>query len=224
MFLGKRIKELREEKQLLQRQLAAELEIDTPMFSKIERGERKAKREQVIELARLLEAFEALKEYKFALENLPARLVLHKSSNYNQDELDGFSDAIKDHSINSHDFIAIQETDIRFVREGMYPPQRGSMISLDEDRHILYTRGSIEYYRTYPGLYIPSPLEVRIVEGDVSPNIICQEILALTKMNWNNTQFDGKFPITIGCARKVGEIMKYLEISDKPQIRYAFYM
>ncbi len=56
MFLGKHIKKLREEKQLLQRQLAAELEIDTPMFSKIERGERKAKREQVIELARLLDA------------------------------------------------------------------------------------------------------------------------------------------------------------------------
>lgn len=55
MFLGKRIRELRKEKQLLQRQLAAELEIDTPMFSKIERGARRAKREQVIELARLLE-------------------------------------------------------------------------------------------------------------------------------------------------------------------------
>jgi transcriptional regulator with XRE-family HTH domain len=34
--------------------LAAELEIDTPMYSKIERGERKAKREQVIKLAKLL--------------------------------------------------------------------------------------------------------------------------------------------------------------------------
>jgi transcriptional regulator with XRE-family HTH domain len=55
MFLGKKIKELREEKGLFQRQLAAELEIDTPMYSKIERGERRAKREQVIELARLLE-------------------------------------------------------------------------------------------------------------------------------------------------------------------------
>lgn len=55
MFFGKRIKELREKKGLVQRQLAAELEIDTPMFSKIERGERRAKREQVIELARLLE-------------------------------------------------------------------------------------------------------------------------------------------------------------------------
>lgn len=54
MFLGIRIKELREAQGLLQRQLAAELEIDTPMFSKIERGDRKAKREQVIELSRLL--------------------------------------------------------------------------------------------------------------------------------------------------------------------------
>ena len=55
MYLGKRIKELREEKKLLQRQLAASLEIDTPMFSKIERGERRAKREQVLKLAELLD-------------------------------------------------------------------------------------------------------------------------------------------------------------------------
>lgn len=51
MLLGKRIKELREEQKLLQRQLAAVLEIDTPMFSKIERGDRRAKREQVITLS-----------------------------------------------------------------------------------------------------------------------------------------------------------------------------
>ncbi len=70
----------------------------------------------------------------------------------------------------------------------------------------------------------PSPLEIRTVKIDTSPNIICEEILALSKMNWNNTQFDGKFPITIACARKVGEIMKYLEETDIPQIRYAFYM
>lgn len=58
MFLGKRIKELRYEKHLLQRQLAAELEIDTPMFSKIERGERRAKREQVLRLAELFDVKE----------------------------------------------------------------------------------------------------------------------------------------------------------------------
>ena len=54
MLFGNKIKELREEKGLLQRQLAAVLEIDTPMFSKIERGDRRAKREQVIKLAEYL--------------------------------------------------------------------------------------------------------------------------------------------------------------------------
>ncbi len=54
MQFGERIRELRESKELLQRQLAASLEIDTPMFSKIERGERRAKREQVLKLAELL--------------------------------------------------------------------------------------------------------------------------------------------------------------------------
>jgi len=58
MFLGKRIRELREEKQLLQRQLAAELEIDTPMYSKLERGERKAKRVHVIKMAKIFDADE----------------------------------------------------------------------------------------------------------------------------------------------------------------------
>ena len=51
MLLGNKIKELREEHGVLQRQLGALLEIDTPMFSKIERGNRYAKRTQVIQLA-----------------------------------------------------------------------------------------------------------------------------------------------------------------------------
>lgn len=58
MLFGKKIKELREKQGLLQRQLAAVLEIDTPMFSKIERGYRKAKREQVICLAQQLKVDE----------------------------------------------------------------------------------------------------------------------------------------------------------------------
>ena len=51
MLFENRIKELREEQGLLQRQLAVVLGIDVPMFSKIERGDRRAKREHVIILA-----------------------------------------------------------------------------------------------------------------------------------------------------------------------------
>lgn len=54
-IFGNRIKTLREEKQIPQRQLAAALEIDTATYCKIEKGDRRAKREQVNVLADLLE-------------------------------------------------------------------------------------------------------------------------------------------------------------------------
>ena len=58
MIFGRKIKELREERGLVQRQLAAALEIDTPMYSKIERGERKAKRSQIPIMAQMFEVDE----------------------------------------------------------------------------------------------------------------------------------------------------------------------
>ena len=55
MIFGKKIKELREKHGMVQRKLAAALDIDTPMYSKIERGERKAKRSHIPIMAKLLE-------------------------------------------------------------------------------------------------------------------------------------------------------------------------
>lgn len=52
MLLGNKIRSLRDEQGILQRQVAAYLEIDTPMFSKIKRGDRRAKRSQVPQLAK----------------------------------------------------------------------------------------------------------------------------------------------------------------------------
>ncbi len=49
------VRKLREKKGLLLRQVAAILEIDTALISKIERGERKANREQVAKLAEVLD-------------------------------------------------------------------------------------------------------------------------------------------------------------------------
>lgn len=53
--LGNKLRELRENKGLLLRQVAAYLETDTAFVSKLERNERKAKREQVLQLATFFE-------------------------------------------------------------------------------------------------------------------------------------------------------------------------
>lgn len=167
---------------------------------------------------------QALLEYEIAMDNFPGRLVMHKSSNYNDAELEGFQEAKNELRISAIDFVTILDTDFRLLRKGIYPPYRGTQIEIDEKTHLLYTRGSVKYYKTYTGKYIPSPIEIRIVGADESPKVICEEILSLTKMNWNNTQFDGKYPITLSCARKVGQIMKYVDENEQPQISYSFYM
>ena len=52
---GDTIRKRREEKYLLLRQVAPELEMDTAMLSKVERGERNLKREHVIKIAKILD-------------------------------------------------------------------------------------------------------------------------------------------------------------------------
>ena len=52
---GKRLKTLRQNAKLPQRVVAGILQIDSPMLSKIERGERKAKKSQIESFARLFE-------------------------------------------------------------------------------------------------------------------------------------------------------------------------
>ena len=167
---------------------------------------------------------QALYEYEVAMEHSPARLVIHKSSNYREGEVIGMRAAAEKMRVGSVDFVTVLNADFRLFRDGSYPPYRGTHVEFDRDHHLLYTRGAVPYYKTYPGNYVPRPLDVRLVECDESSTVICKEILSLTKMNWNNTQFDGKYPINLRCARKVGEIMKYLKPDDQPQIGYSFYM
>lgn len=167
---------------------------------------------------------QSLKEYYDAVKIFPKRLVLHKTSNFNEDEIYGFTQAAKELHINQIDLVSIQTSDIRLYRSGNYPPMRGTHFTMSDKHHLLYTRGSVPYYETYPGRYIPRAIEIKLAAYDESPNVICDEILALTKMNWNNTQFDRQMPITIECARNVGEILKYLTPDDNMQLKYSFYM
>lgn len=98
------------------------------------------------------------------------------------------------------------------------------MLSLNDQRHVLYTRGAVPFYKTYPGMYVPNALSFRMVDVDSSPEQIASELLSLSKMNWNATQLDGKWPITVRTADSIGSILKHLGENDHPAPRYAFYM
>jgi hypothetical protein len=71
---------------------------------------------------------------------------------------------------------------------------------------------------------VPRALQIDAAQTEESLKAIAGEILALTKMNWNNTQFDSALPITIRAARQVGNILKYAGDLENIQSEYAFYM
>jgi HTH-type transcriptional regulator, competence development regulator len=52
-MIGNKIRELREENNILLRQLAAQLDMDTAMLSKMERGDRFFKKEDILALAKI---------------------------------------------------------------------------------------------------------------------------------------------------------------------------
>jgi len=166
----------------------------------------------------------ALQQYRSEHYTDPARLVVHKTSSHNAAEMDGFQKAIGEHRIHSCEFLSLSKSFIRLFRDGVYPPLRGTFLSLDDRNHVLYTRGSVEFYATYPGLYMPRTVGISCDRIEQTPRYLAQEILALTKMNWNDTQFDGGMPITIRAAHEVGSILKYCAPTDRIPPYYSFYM
>ncbi len=68
---GEILRKKREEKGLLLRQVAAKLDIDTAILSKIERSERKASKEQIIKLAEILN----LKEEDLLVQYLSEKIL-----------------------------------------------------------------------------------------------------------------------------------------------------
>lgn len=164
----------------------------------------------------------ALATYEEVHQNRPARVVVHKTSRYWPEELTGFRKAVADGS--RADFLALEHLDHRFMRCGKEPPLRGTVISLTDSHHVIYTQGYIPFLRTYPGMRIPNPLEIVEHHGDSTAAVICEEILALTKINWNSCFFGSSVPITIRFARSVGKILAELPAGETPQTKYKFYM
>jgi len=166
----------------------------------------------------------ALAAYRAEHKSLPARLVVHKTSVFNNAERQGVLDVTKAEKVDWVDLVSLRKSRTRLLRYSPLPPLRGTFLTLDEDLALLYTRGSVDFFKCYPGMYVPRPLEMRVHYAESSIRTLAAEILALTKMNWNNTQFDGGEPVTTRVARQVGDILRHTSDGDQIQARYSFYM
>ncbi|RIS72930.1 hypothetical protein D2E70_08780 [Mycobacteroides abscessus] len=98
------------------------------------------------------------------------------------------------------------------------------MIELADDAAALYTKGSIEFYSTYPGMHVPSPIGIRALSPTKSIKALAEEVMALSKMNWNQTRLDGRLPVTLRTAEQVKRVLRFVDLSSPVAARYAQYM
>ena len=149
--------------------------------------------------------------------------MILKHSLFSDEEIAGFNEVIENLGSLKKDYVSISYSYLRFLRTGKYPVLRGTVISLTPNQHLLFATGYTPQIRTYPGPRVPRPLLVTH-KGDSEVDLICSEILGLTKLNWNTTAFSTQLPITLDFSRRVGKILSELAPNSKIEDHYMFYM
>lgn len=169
--------------------------------------------------ARML-AGRVLAEYVARTGQEPARVVLHKTTQFKDEEREGFGRVFA--HIPVVEFVNIAPAEFRLLQRSAYPPKRGTLCRINDAATYLFTTGYIPEWGTYPGMHIPAPLRV-VTDSDTDVIRAASDVLALARMNWN-TAFDTTgAPITLRFARQVGGIMA--EVGQRePSPSYRFYM
>ena len=100
---------------------------------------------------------------------------------------------------------------------------RGTSLLFDNASGIVYLKGTVPYFQVYPGAYIPRAIEFIREEGETSSADLARELVGLSKLNFNNTQFDSGDPITVRAARRVGDILKHVPANKKVDARFRYF-
>ena len=163
---------------------------------------------------------EVLNKYRDMAGVAPDRVVVHKTTSYEAEEIAGFRKGTQ-HAVAACDLIWMRETSFRLVRRGSEEPQRGTLCTVGDETY-LFTVGRVPWWGEYPGPHIPAPLQIGSA-GETDLRERAQEILALSKVDWNSTDGVSRHPITVSFARKVGLGMTELSENQAPHPSYRFH-
>lgn len=163
----------------------------------------------------------------------PKKLIVHKTTHFTKNEIDGAFDAIPS-NIQLELLQIVENTSWRGIKyknaDGKrvadnYPVGRGSYVQTGPQEIMLWTQGNVvidgkNYFKE--GKNLPAPLRVRRFAGDGGWNQNCQAIIGLTKMNWNHDALYDRLPVTLGYAKTLATTIKRMpNMVNKPyEFRY----
>jgi hypothetical protein len=169
----------------------------------------------------------------------PRRVVVHKSTEFKRDEVDGCFDAWL--SAEGLDLIQVQQDTLWHgvllsKRPGQskgqpepYPCVRGTYMPLGGKEVLLWTQGNApaavggkNFYKEGKG--IPTPLILQRFAGHGGWDDTCRAVLGLSKMNWNNDGLYDRLPVTMGYAQVLARIVKRMPRLGTTPYQVRFFM
>ncbi|TFD96308.1 hypothetical protein E2605_09045 [Dysgonomonas capnocytophagoides] len=176
-----------------------------------------------------------------SMNELPKRVVIHKRTFFTDEEKQGIIDSISDNNkVESIDLVEINfENNIKYTSSRIYNGKvdidgysvsRGTCIQLNSKEALLWAHGVIPSvinpkWNFYPGgRYIPKPLRIIKHYGTGSLEQIANEILGLTKMNWNSLNMYSQLPATISSSNDIARIGKLIGANSKHEYDYRYFI
>jgi hypothetical protein len=166
-----------------------------------------------------------LSKYRDEMGQTPTRMVIHKTSRFWPAESEGFRGALENHKM-QYDLVALSPDDtVRLFPPNQYPPLRGTRFTVSELDYI-YTTGFQPDLQQFHANHVPSPLRLADhIGGDTPRARLLEEVLILSKMNWNCALMGGLMPITLNFARRVGDILKEVAPdAPEPLANFKYYI
>lgn len=167
---------------------------------------------------------------------MPERFVIHKESPWREEEVEGVFDAWG--AAQDIECISLQRTRWRGVEysglgssnDGPEPARRRGTIQLfDGNSGLLWVRGpgrvgvTGQFYS--PDVKsLPRPLAFTRYSGNGDLNPLASDILALTKLDWNNDSPYNPLPVTLGYAQKLAEVVSNVPRLDDNVYQYRLFL
>lgn len=154
---------------------------------------------------------------------LPSRVVFQKRTPFMPEECAGLRDGLQ--GLDDVEMLEITvEPALRYIASRMrygklqddpFPVRRGAAVVLDKRRALVWVHGAAAglggktYYQGKSR--IPAPLIITRHHGNAPFKTVADEILGLSKMDWNNFDLYSKLPATIKSSNAIARIGALLE-------------
>ena len=154
----------------------------------------------------------------------PREIFIHGRARFNDAEWAGFQAGVP---------VATELVGVRIKRNSLrklyrgdkYTSLRGMALPFSATSGLLWTSGFVPRLQTYQGREVPNPLLIDICRGTADLHMVMQDVLALTKVNFNACLYADGMPVTLRFADRVGRVLTAIPPElDPPPLPFRHYI